>query len=1094
MPDELVIPAEQDELVYQVQPTAPAREKQAFGLGLLAQMSAGTFGPVGQVVAWNAARNAANPIPVKKAEGLSEVWDAGFQASSGGLLLRGRRPTVVLDPQHAKWYESLVQGAGQLFGDFPLMLAGGALAGLAGIETGPGAVVAAGAGAFGIPAAVRESLMLAYSLGDVSSAGDFLNRTAVAVANTGTEAVTGGATALVGGKASQYAFQGAESTAAKIVAGVKVAAAETGTMVVTPALMEGRLPEPQEFIHAAVMVGGLHGANAVAGRLMNIYAKTGKTPAEVVADAAKDPSIKEDLTRPATETTEGQVPRAYQETARQSLLSEVLGEGRDLKVQEVVANPNGAITPTKEPNHVNYRFVDGPEDVLTVQARIAEVFRDQIEAQRGTESWNRTQEKAAELLRNRTPEELAGRDMTDLAAEAMAQQAMSQRAAFDMAKAASEVRAAGAEATPQMHAKLAEAIETLALLHAMDQKNAAEIARALNARKAAKQVRELGSQVGDLFAKYGDDPKRLAEAIGELGDADQLGRFARNASRATTWEKVVEAWKAAAVSGPITQMANVMGNTSFLASRPAVDAVAAAVGAFHPSAKERVHVTEPLARVIGDLQGIQDGLKLALIALKDEAPGGKIEHRHSIEGKAGYVVRSPFRALAAGDALFRTMAERGEAYALAARQAAKEGLGPSTREFRERVVELAMDPTPAMAAKIESAGARFVFNAPLGERGRAVQQFVKTWDLQLFVPFIATPGNVFKELARLSPAAPIVKEWRTDVASGGAAAQKAVAEVMLGTALASVAAMLTDTGVISGNGDPDPNKRRVAMASGWQPYSVKINGTWYSYQRLQPLGTLVGFAADMAEVRKHMGPGEGDKALKILGAAFANSVTNQTFLQGFAQLVAAASHPERDLARFLNSLAGSVVPGISGQTADLLDPYKREVSNMRDAIVNRIPGLRESLMPQRDPYGQPVASADRIGGISPIVQKEVSTDKVRTEAARLGVSVAKAPKSVQISAAGQKDIGKVELTPEQRDTFAVEAGSMAHAILTEIVNEPYWDSMSDMEQVNAFKLVFEKSREWGAFKAIPEDQREREIQRVVGAVEERLRAPRRVAK
>ena len=76
---------------------------------------------------------------------------------------------------------------------------------------------------------------------------------------------------------------------------------------------------------------------------------------------------------------------------------------------------------------------------------------------------------------------------------------------------------------------------------------------------------------------------------------------------------------------------------------------------------------------------------------------------------------------------------------------------------------------------------------------------------------------------------------------------KAWAEMTIGSTIAGLGMSWAFDGNISGGGDPDPNKRRVQMASGWQPYSIKVGDKWYSYNRIQPLGTLLGMAADVAD-------------------------------------------------------------------------------------------------------------------------------------------------------------------------------------------------------------------------------------------------------
>jgi hypothetical protein len=97
-----------------------------------------------------------------------------------------------------------------------------------------------------------------------------------------------------------------------------------------------------------------------------------------------------------------------------------------------------------------------------------------------------------------------------------------------------------------------------------------------------------------------------------------------------------------------------------------------------------------------------------------------------------------------------------------------------------------------------------------------------------------------------------VKEWRDAIAEGGVARDKALAEVAVGTTLMTTCFVHALHGNISGAGEPDAGKKRVQQAAGWQPYSVKVGDTWYSYERLQPIGTLIGMAADLAEVWDHL--------------------------------------------------------------------------------------------------------------------------------------------------------------------------------------------------------------------------------------------------
>jgi len=81
--------------------------------------------------------------------------------------------------------------------------------------------------------------------------------------------------------------------------------------------------------------------------------------------------------------------------------------------------------------------------------------------------------------------------------------------------------------------------------------------------------------------------------------------------------------------------------------------------------------------------------------------------------------------------------------------------------------------------------------------------------------------------------------------------------------------------------------------------------------------------------------------------------------------------------------------------------------------------------------------------VSPITASQESGDKVRTEAARLGVGVSDAMRQIQLPAGCDRKLDEVELTPEQRDVFRDVSGHLAHEVLAPIVNGPAWDALPD---------------------------------------------------
>ncbi len=248
----------------------------------------------------------------------------------------------------------------------------------------------------------------------------------------------------------------------------------------------------------------------------------------------------------------------------------------------------------------------------------------------------------------------------------------------------------------------------------------------------------------------------------------------------------------------------------------------------------------------------------------------------------------------------------------------------------------------------------------------------------------------------------------------------------------------------------------------------------------------MGLAADMAEVWQHMTPEESDKVPKMIGVSFANGITNQTFLQGITTLVNAMSDPTRFGPKFVQGLVGSTVPALSAQSAQMMDPYTREIDSILDAVKNRVPGLRETLLPKRDAFGEIQPNKERIGVILPITTATESKDVVRTEAARLGLGVAKAPESLDLPAGHDRKLGKVKLTPEQQDVFASVSGRLAHEVMQPIVESAAWPSMPDMVKKRVYEVAFNKARKVGGAAALPAEQRQIEARRISEEIARRM--------
>lgn len=261
---------------------------------------------------------------------LKKIWHglgAGFENSTGALMYRAAHGDKVitpdmLNPQQGDMFYRSAQQVGQLTGDLPAMAVGSAFGSMVGgafgmgVGTGvagpagtlPGFAVGAEGGSmvgtFAMPAAIRSALIDKYKNGEFKSFGDFWERASAAFVETSKAAALGGATYGAGqtGKAlagMAKASQGVATTAAM--------GSELATMVTVGSYMEGHTPTWQDFATGAFTLAAVHGVStgvniATQHKLADIWAKTGKTPEEVIQDAELHPEFKQELLSNSFET------------------------------------------------------------------------------------------------------------------------------------------------------------------------------------------------------------------------------------------------------------------------------------------------------------------------------------------------------------------------------------------------------------------------------------------------------------------------------------------------------------------------------------------------------------------------------------------------------------------------------------------------------------------------------------------------------------------------------------------------------------------------------------------------------------------------
>lgn len=464
-----------------------------------------------------------------------------------------------------------------------------------------------------------------------------------------------------------------------------------------------------------------------------------------------------------------------------------------------------------------------------------------------------------------------------------------------------------------------------------------------------------------------DRIKEAANAISSLSDEAAKGELVEKMTKFQFIKDLwLSTWINGLLSGPGTLVVNVASSTAFSALQPLVRLTAAATRAnpfddpltgqsfrqmmnIAPS-PDKVYAGESLAGVVSFPEAAREALAMAWQTLRtgttrEQRLTGisdvteKVEQRgaafgldaaqYGFEGKTAAalslwsrIVATPGRVIASQDEGFKAAAYVFERNALAYRGAKAfedsllaQGVDPAQAASRaaERLVELKKNPPPEIDAAAVDFGKMLTFSRDLDGFAKSVQQFSnKNVLTKTTLPFVRTPTWLLSEGLQHSYFAPLSKQWRKDMAAGGAQADLAAAKFGLGSMFMAAATSLAVEGKITGGGPSNPELRKAYMRDGWRPYAVTLDEGEYdedflkflngfkfldpsigknkklyiSLRGLDPIARPFAMAADYVEYARYEDD-EDEIGQVAVGALFGlyNSVAEAPFMQAASSMV-----------------------------------------------------------------------------------------------------------------------------------------------------------------------------------------------------------------
>ena len=587
---------------------------------------------------------------------------------------------------------------------------------------------------------------------------------------------------------------------------------------------------------------------------------------------------------------------------------------------------------------------------------------------------------------------------------------------------------------------------------------ATEASRALNQfRVIAESSRLQEKAIKDMLSADGNSnaSRTMAKMLSDLENPAQVGSFVKNGSKATRFEKFYEVYINGLVAGLGTHMTNLVGNTIVMGNAVAERYVTAGISqATRLVAKDggEINIGEANAHVMGIVMGFGDGLRLAWNALKTGEPTDplvkeSVDQQKKAVGRGemtgapgmamdfiGELVRSPGRLLGATDEFFKAIAYRMELNSLAMRSVYREGLAGDVAA--KRYQEIMTNPPENL--KIESVDfARYsTFTNRLseakiqsvGNAGAAAEYARRSGGpfgglSQMVMPFVRTPTNIMSYTLERTPLALISRGVRADIAAGGARRDLALGKVATGSMIMAATVPFVNSGTITGQGPSSYEMRRIMEKTGWRPYSIKIGDTYYAYNRLDPIGSLLGIAADATYLMSHSSEADANELAVAISVGLVQNMGSKTYFSSVFEFMEAlfstgtGLDTSTRLKNWLYRTGSSMIP-FSSAIASWERQISPEVSatyDLMDKIKARTPYMSEDLPPRRDVFGD-IVYVD--SGLGPDFAAVVRTSKFQEDPLIDEMVLQEAAPGMPRRNATING-ATIELSPEQYDRYLI---------------------------------------------------------------------------
>lgn len=708
-------------------------------------------------------------------------------------------------------------------------------------------------------------------------------------------------------------------------------------------------------------------------------------------------------------------------------------------------------------NKFDLADIESREDLLNVFGTIENIIQDVAEStgRIKSQTWEQTQRLAAAVGLNAEQAHQLFADLSGNQGLAARMHASHQTMIANGKRMLTLMEIARKTQNPQDIVEANRAIELQAAIMMEVKGSQSEVARAMNAMKIQRAAgQESFEELASAAREFGVRSDYIEKVLAGKTDLASVNAAADLATRATIPEMIAEIAVNGLLMNPTTHMVNMSSNTSMLVITPWERFVAAGIGrgrtALGLGEKDRYLIRAVGRSLSAQVKGMMETFRFTYQALKDGAPVTDIKQRFEIasrprisarslgiDGKSAMgitidkviapSIRISTRLLSAEDEFFKSILVRGERAALAYEAALKaaddKGLTGNARStfIAKREKFLVENPTVAMQREAIDVARRGTFQesaqtgfGPVMERLINFHPFIKL----TIAPFFRTPMNVIRQtfVDRVPGLNLFMKQNRDALAAGGREGDMVIARVTTGTAAITTGYFLVSN-FQGSDGEIEIIGKRPYDSTGRfdkvKDYSIRLGDTWYRYNRFDPVGSWLAFAADSTAIMDaRYDPADPDADAAIIdymaaatGATMRN-VMDKVWLKSISRIVETLGRIDRQspasARRAMESLFADqvikVIPFSSGLRAwtKQVDPIMREAWTVADRVMAIMPGGSDGLAPRRDELGRVIPNDQGANFlINPFAAGPEDDDPLNQELARLDFSWPRLDKSLE---------------------------------------------------------------------------------------------------